>query len=127
VVLADITGAPTLEFLKWRKQHREVPDRAIQFREFSTPVPDFEHPVDCVLLMSMLDHCPDAYGTLEWAIRQLSPGGLLLCDYATHTHQEKELEPQHLITYDQHTLVQWLHERGMEESYKYPWMFTKRG
>ena len=93
---------------------------------FHTPVPDFHVTVDCVMMLSMLDHCPDAYGTLQWAIDQLRPGGMLLCDYATASKVFNN-EPQHLITYDQHTMSQWLYEHGIDASPKFPdWMFTKR-
>ncbi len=127
VVCMEVEGAATLEFLAWRKRFHKLDDLALTTRTFAGAVPDYAcGPVDCVVMLSMLDHCPDAYGTLTWAIEQLRPGGLLLCDYATAAHH-KNNEPQHLVTYDQFTLPQWLREHGMDVSPKHPdWMFIKR-
>lgn len=125
VTVADIEGAATLKFVEWRKRFHKLDDTAFQIRTFRTPVPDFTTQVDCVVMISMLDHCPDAYGTLQWAIDQLAPGGILVCDYQTNS-KEHNTEGQHLITYDQYTLPTWLREHGMDESPKYEWLFTKR-
>ena len=125
VICVEIEGAATLQFLNWRKRFHKLDDVSLQIRTFPGPVPDFHTRVDCVVMLSMLDHCPDAYGTLQWAIDQLGPGGLLLCDYQT-APKEINNEGQHLVTYDQYTLPQWLREHGMDESPKYEWMFVKR-
>jgi 2-polyprenyl-3-methyl-5-hydroxy-6-metoxy-1,4-benzoquinol methylase len=120
----ELAQAPTLSFVEWRARHHGL--RTFQSHVFRTPVPDVHlGAMDAVILLSMLDHCPDPFGTLTWAIAQLRVGGLLLCDYATHTPSPKE--PQHLIRYDPATLPQWLREQGLEQSLVYPWMFTKLG
>lgn len=130
VILADIRGAATMEFLKWRIRHRHLQASAVQLLEFDDPVPSttFVNGVDCVVLESMLDHCWDAYATLEWALKQVKPGGYLLCDYVTGRKDagKEDLEPQHLTTYDQFTIPQWLYERGFDESAKHPFLFQRR-
>lgn len=121
----ELANTPTLEFLRWRRAHRNVSTLILEpFRESVPEYGDDIHRADCVIMSSMLDHCYDPYGTLAWSILQLKPGGLLLCDYQS---QARETEPQHLVRYDPMTLPQWLHERGMDQAPDYPWMFTKRG
>lgn len=132
LICAELEGAATLKFLQWRKQFHKLEDStlgtntSLDIWTFPGPVPHFQTTVDCVVMLSMLDHCVDAYATLEWAIAQLRPGGVLLCDYATAT-KEFNNEPQHLITYDQFTLPQWFKAHGMDVSPKHPdWMLIKR-
>lgn len=128
VVAVEVDGAASLDFLNWRKKWHKLDNARYDIWDFVSPVPQYNfYPQDCVIMLSMLDHCLDAYGTLEWAIAQLRPGGLLLCDYVTAPQGHGHDEGQHLVTYDQWTLTQWLREHGMDISPKYPdWMFIKR-
>lgn len=126
VIMGDIEQAPTLKFLGYRAKLHHLSEAQLELREFADPVPNWTIQADCVTLISMLDHCWDAYGTLEWATQQVKPGGLLICDYETNRKDKGDLEPQHLITYDQFTIPQWLYERGFDQSPKYSWLFTKR-
>jgi 2-polyprenyl-3-methyl-5-hydroxy-6-metoxy-1,4-benzoquinol methylase len=127
IILAELEGAPTLDFLRWRARHHGVEIDRLHIKTFTEAVPTFSCQVDALIMESMLDHCPDAYGTLTWAIAQIRPGGLLLCDYHTGSKAKHDIEPQHLITYDQFTMPHWMQEHGMVEHPKYPWMFTKKG
>lgn len=127
LIAMDLAGAPTLEFLRWRQTRRALQQSDILLKTFSTPAPESNLvcPVDCALLLSMIEHCWAPYDTLEWTIRQLRPGGLLLCDYMHADHREEE--PQHLLHYDQATLPHWLYEHGMEQAPEFYWLWKKRG
>lgn len=127
VYAADIEKAPTLDFLRWRAERHGLTGtsrRCVIPWAFTEPVPERDLPekVDCVLMISMLEHLPDPFGTLKWVARQIKPGGTLVCDYAC-LHDEDE--PQHLLRYDPATLTNWLHEHGWRVALDVPWIFTR--
>lgn len=123
----DLEGVVTLDFLRWRRMKRALQKDSLIIKTFTTPAPESNLlvPVDCALLLSMIEHCWAPYDTLAWTIRQLRPGGLLLCDYRHAEHREEE--PQHLLRYDPTTLGQWLYEHGMEQAPEFYWLWKKRG
>jgi 2-polyprenyl-3-methyl-5-hydroxy-6-metoxy-1,4-benzoquinol methylase len=124
VIAQELQGTPTGDFVTWRCSRHTLDDLLVL--EFPQAVPETPGaaPVDAVLLISMLDHCWAPYETLEWAIAQLKPGGLLVCDY--YDAQKRDDEPQHLVRYDPLTLPDWLRKHGLDEDPVYPFLWTKR-
>lgn len=91
---------------------------------FNEEVPERDLPEkpDCVLMISMIEHLPNPWGTIDWVGRQIKPGGILVCDYSATS---SENEPQHLLRYDPATFEIDMVARGWQVSIEAPWLFTK--
>ena len=81
-------------------------------------------PADGVAFISAIEHVTHPYEVCEWLIKQLKPGGWMVCDYE-HGGWSPE-NPQHITRYDVATFEVWMREHGMDVAPEHSWLFYKR-
>jgi hypothetical protein len=125
VTAMDLADTSPWYFLQWRKDYEHLSDERLSLRSFLTAVPeeDLPAPVDGAVMISVIDHCWDPWGTLRWVTRQVKPGGFLVLDnYNTEAHPD---EPQHLCRFDNITFIGEMLRLGWQAEHESPYLFTK--
>lgn len=125
VLALDLQGVPTMDFVRWRLEHHDLPG-SVRTMTIDAPLPAMPlgETLDGALMISVLDHLPYPYETLQWVISHLRKGGALVCDWEM---MKDEGEHQHLMQYDPHTFQHWMRDQGMECTPEKPWLFIKQG
>ena len=107
-------------FLKRRADKRSIYMRHVTLTDWLW---NTNEKFNVILMVSVINHLPNALDALRWCKDHLEDGGFLIMD--SYQDQSKIKEKQHLCTFNPHTIGLELRNMGLVQSDESPYLFRK--
>lgn len=108
------------KFLKRRADLRSIYMRHITLNDWLW---NTDEKFNVILMISVINHLPNAMDALKWCVDHLEDGGYMIMD--SYQDQKQKKEPQHLCSFNPYTIGRDMRNMGLVQSEESPYLFRK--